>query len=244
MSTGSEIITDALVEANIYDIGEPISGEHATFGLKRLNRIIDQWAARKVYAWNVAFNAYTLTVNHQPHLIGLGLSSPDFAAPRPVEIENAALILTNSSPNIDLPLNLRDDDWWAFKRVKSLASSVPTDIYYSPDVPNGALYLWPVPNFAYGLRLETWNVLAQITDPAVAFVSPYGYELAVMLTLSEEICGPMGRTVPTDLAAKASRARAAIQRNNDKSPRTTTSEPGTRGRSSGGDFNYLTGGPS
>jgi hypothetical protein len=244
MATTIELITDALVECGVYDIGEAISGEHVTFCLARLNRIIDQWAARKVYVWNVAFTAYTLTALHQPHLIGPGLVAPDFAAPRPVRIENAALILTTSTPSVDLPLNLRDDDWWANKRVKSLTSSVPTDLYYSPDHPSGALWLWPIPNYAYGLRLETWVALAQITDATLAFSAPYGYELALMLTLAEEVCGPMGRSVPTDLAAKAARARAAIQRNNDKSPRIDTAEAGTRGRSTRGDFNYYTGGPS
>jgi hypothetical protein len=241
MSTTNEILIDALVEINVYDIGEIPSPEHSAFALNRLNRIIDQWAARKVYAYNVAFTAYTLTANHQPHLIGPGLSSPDFAGARPVRIENAALILTNSTPTVDLPLNLRDDDWWAQKRVKSLASSVPTDLYYSPDHPSGALYLWPAPNTAYGLRLETWTVLSQITDGTLAFSAPYGYELALMLTLAEELCGPMARSVPADLAAKAARARAAVQKNTDKSPRIDTAEPGTRGRSSRGDFNYMTG---
>jgi hypothetical protein len=244
MGTGLELITNALIEINAYDIGEQISPEHVTFVGNRLNQIIDQWAARKVYAYNVAFPAYTLTANHQPHLIGPGLAAPDFAAPRPVAIENAALILTTTAPNIDLPLNLRDDDWWVQKRIKSLTSNVPTDLYYSPDFPNGALYLWPIPNFAYGIRIEVWTVLAQIVDFSLAFTAPYGYELAIMLTLAEEICGPFAHSVPADLAAKATRARATIQKNNDKSPRIDTAEPGTRGRSSKGDFNYLTGGPS
>jgi hypothetical protein len=240
MSTGLEIITDSLAEIGVYDIGEPISGEHATFCLTRLNRIIDQWAARKVFAYNVAFTAYTLTALHQPHLIGPGLSSPDFAAPRPVLIENAALILTNASPAVDLPLNIWDDDWWANKRVKALTSNVPTDLYYSPDHPSGALYLWPVPSYAYGLRLETWTVLSQITDASTAFTTPYGYELALLLTLAEEVCGPMGRAMPAELAAKAARARVTIMKNNDKSPRIGLDDRGS-GRG-GGDFNWMTGG--
>lgn len=243
MSTTNEIIADALVELGVYDIGETVSPEHLTFCLTRLNRIIDQWAARAVYAYNKGFTLYTLTANHQPHLIGPGLSAPDFAAPRPVVIENAALVLTNSTTPVDLPITLRDDDWWANKRVKSLASSIPTDLYYSPDTPSGSLYLWPVPNFAYGLRLETWQVLSQITDGTLAFSAPYGYELAILLTLAEEVAGPMAKAVPADLAAKATRARAAIQENNNKSPRIETREPGTMGKTARGDFNWMSGMP-
>jgi hypothetical protein len=243
MSTWIEVITDALVEIGVYDIGESISPEHLTWCVSRANRIIDSWAARKIYAYNVDFLEFTLTANHQPHLIGPGLVAPDFNAPRPVRLENAALILTNSDPVVDIPLNLRDDDWWANKRVKNLKSSIPTDLYYSPSNPNGSLFLWPVPNTAYGLRLEAWVSLGLITDPTAQFVAPYGYELAFMLTLAEEACGPMARTLPADLVGKAVRARTAIQRNNDLSPRITTSEPGTR-PASVGDFNWLVGGPA
>ena len=240
MSTGNQVIADAFVEIGSYAAGETIAGEHLTLAQTRINQIINSWAARKVYAYNVDFTEYTLTANHQPHLIGPGLASPDFAAARPVTIENAALVLTNVTPNVDLPLNIRDDDWWANKRVKTLATSVPTSLYYSPGHPNGALYLWPVPTVVYGLRLKTWTVLSEITDFAATFSGPYGYELALLLTLAEALCRPMGKQKPPDLIADARAARSTIMKNNDQSPRISLDD---RGASRGaGDFNWYTGG--
>lgn len=214
--------------------------------LRTLNRIVDAWAARKVYVYTVSFTAYTLTPNHEPHLIGPGLTAPDFAATqRPVRLEGADLILNNVTPNVDLPLHIRDDDWWLNQRVKALGTNVPTDLYYSPDWPNGSLWLWPVPTFAYGLRLEAWSLIPQfaaLTDP---FTLPPGYREAVVLTLAEALCRPFGKKqqeVP-DLKADAARARAVIQTNNATAPRIASADYGTRGSTSGGrpTFNYYTG---
>jgi hypothetical protein len=240
--TWQQLIIDALVEIGSYDAGDIPSPTHIELGRRWLNRVIDQWQARKVYAYNVAFTAYTLTAAHQPHLIGPGLIAPDFNAYRPTRIENAALILNTSTPNVDLPLNIRDDDWWANKRVKALASNVPIDLYPSYAWPNVELYLWPVPNFAYGIRLETWTSVIQVAagDLLTYFSSPYGYEQALMLTLAEKLCRPMARPTPITLPSDAAHARSIIQMNNDKSPRIASADHGMASRPRG-DFNWMSG---
>lgn len=197
------------------------------------NEISDEWQARKAYAWNVNFTALTLRTNHQPHTIGP--SGADFTAQRPVKIENAALILTGAQP-IDLPLRIRDDDWWAANRVKSLATSIPTDLYYSPDFPNGSIYLWPIPTVAYGLRLEMWVSLQKFTALTDPFSAPPAFETAFKLTMAETMCTWWGLPIPPLLQMQRLRAIKAIQTTTMKSPRTGT----TNGRS-GGYFNYMTG---
>ena len=238
--TWRDLISDAFYEIGSYAYGEPVNAEHLELGRKRLNQIIDQWKARKVFAYNVNFTSYTLTPNHQPHLIGPGLASPDFDAARPVRIENASIVLTG---NVDVPLAMWDDDNWAAQRVKTVTSNVPIGLYYSPDSPNGSLYLWPVPTAAYGLRLETWVGVDQIADTELDddFSNPYGYELALMYTLAEKLCRPMSKSLTADLASDAHNARMAIQKNNIKSPRTSSAgfRPPSGGRR--GDFNWATG---
>jgi len=237
-----EIIIDALGEIGVLSTGEPLAAAEADIALRYLNRMIDQWAARMINAYNVSFTAYTLTPNHQPHLIGPGLVAPDFAmAQRPVRIENAALILNNLAQPVDIPLNIRDDDWWANQRVKSIATSVPTDLYYSPDWPNGALWLWPIPTFPYGLRLETWGLISGFTSIADTVELPPGYREGVMLTLAEKLARPFGRTVSQDLRDDAARARAIFQTNNAKSPRCSSADYGTRGKQNRPTFNYYSG---
>jgi hypothetical protein len=234
--TWRDLISDAFVEIGAYATEDPISAAHMELGRRTLNRIIDGWAARKCFAYNVNFSLFTLTPNHQPHLIGPGLSSPDFSVARPVKIENAAIVLTGTGSNVDVPMRIRDDDWWASKRVKAITSSVPTDLYYSPDSPSGSLYLWPVPNYAYGIRLEMWISVGQIAAANLddLFANPYGYEDALTLTLAERLCRPMARQMPATLPMDAKNARTVILSNNIKSSRIVSAGYGTGRRKSGG----------
>lgn len=243
--TVRDVCFDALRENLAYGIDEPeLSADDAALALRWLNRLLDGWAALRRYAYNVNFQAFTLTPNHQPHLIGPDLTAPDFAAAqRPVRIESAALILNDVVPNVDLDLNIRDDAWWAAETVKGIATTTPTDLYYSPDWPNGSLFLWPVPTFAYGLRLELWTLISRYADLDTVFTLPPGYERAVVLTLAEHLCRPFGRPLMPDLIADARKARAEIQTNNIKSPRIASADIGTAGGTSGrrATFNYFTG---
>lgn len=238
-----DIITDALFEMNAYGPSDPVpSAADAALGLRLLNRELDAWAALKRYVWSVTFQAFTLTPAHQPHLIGPGLTAPDFAATqRPVRIEGAALIITGS---VDVPLKIRDDAWWQQQRVKSISTSVPTDLYYSSDWPNGQLFLWPVPTVGYGLRLEIWTLLTQFAAITSSFSMPPGYKKALVLVLAKRFCRPFGRQIPPGLDADIREALAAIQSNNIKSPRMASADYGASGSSRGrGSFNYYTGMP-
>lgn len=217
------------------------SGNELADGLIFLNQMVDYWSARGCYAWTTAFTTWTLTPGHQPHLIGPNLSPPDFLVnQRPVGIRSANLILTNTNPQVDLPINLRDNAWWAGQRVKNLSSSIPTDLYYEPDVPDGALWLWPIPNVGYGLRLEGMVVLQQFVTLDDCFIAPQAYLAAVTLTLAEELSDVWGTAMPPNLARRAMKARDALQSNNNLAPRIASADWGTAGRP-GGDFNYMTG---
>src|SRR5215471_6729757 len=198
-------------------------------GLIFLNQQLDYWAARGCYAWTSTFVSYTLTAGHQPHLIGPGLTSPDFASTgnRPVRIHSCNLILTNATPNVDIPINIRDGAWWAANRVKTIQSSVPTDVYYEAGMPNGALYFWPVPNFPYGLRLELFVVLQQFVNLTDTFLAPPAYLRAVTLSLAEELCDIWGTQCPAGLPGRAMKARDALQSNNYLAPRIASADWGT-----------------
>jgi hypothetical protein len=217
-----------------------------------LNQLIDEWAARRSQAFATTFTQYTLTPYHQPHLIGPGLVAPDFAAAvRPVRIESAELVLTGFGPppvsapnvntNVDLPLNLRDSAWWANKSVKGISSTVPTDLYYESDWDSGALWLWPVPAAAFGLRLETWVTLSQFQSINVKFSAPPAYFNALAYTLARALVDAYEVAMPGQLPILLRDAMKAIQGNNVKSPRIASADWGTDGNSRRGDFNYMTG---
>lgn len=241
--TALDIVTDALLEIGAYGPGENLSNEDAQIALRRFNSILDQWSARKLEAYAQTFNLYTITPNHQPHLIGPGLSAPDWAATqRPVKIVGADVVLSASNPATDIPLLIKDDQWWLNNRTKSVTSILPTHLYYSPDFPNGSVYLWPIPTAANQIRLETWGLLSQMAALTTAFVNPPGYRRAITLTLAEDLCVPFKQTDLLEaIAIKASRARAIIIGPNSAAPTIETVDSGQPNTNTRGGFNWMTG---
>lgn len=239
--TGQTIVQAALQEHNLVGVADaPASGPMADLVLAKLNRLLDRWNADRAMVYSSVFAAYTLTPGHQPHLIGPGLSLPDFAASqRPVSIEGANIIITTTAPNIRTPLTLRDDEWWRTNAVQGIASTIPTDLYYSADWPNGSIYLWPVPQTAYQLELQLRVILANVTL-ATTINLPPGYQSAIELTLAEDIANSFGQVVTPKLEQLAREARALIMGVNDVTPRIATRDAGMPGGRGGG-YNYRTG---
>lgn len=239
-TTALQLITFALKEIGVVGASQPASSSDAADGLVKLNARYDEWASEQAYAYNVGFDAYTLHANRPYQTIGPG---GFFDVPiRPMRIESATIRLTDSSPQVDIPIRIVNDQWWANQPVKQVTSSVPIALYYSPDWPVGKLYYWPEPTVAYGTLLETWTVLQQITSEATHINLPPAYWNAIMLTLAEDLCGMFGKQVPALLPRKAGRARAALQSNNIKSPLTSTCDSGMSSSTARtADFNWTTG---
>lgn len=235
------ICADAALELNIIMAGGTLTANQASVILGKLNRLFDNWNADKSTIYSVDLTTYTLTTGLNPQTIGP--SSATFTvSQRPNRIEAANLVLTGSPDDIHLPLYIeRDPEVWARWPIPTLASSVPTTMFYNPTWPNGSLYLDYVPDTAYGVELLTLGTLAQV-DLTDTVTLPPGYLDAIILTLAEEIATPFDRVIPQKLESSARKARARIMANNDVIPRLITAQggmPGNTGRTRRG--SYLTG---
>ena len=235
-----------LIKAALYEIGALAAGEipatdDQAWVLQKLQRLIDRYNARLPMIYNVGFNLYTLQANHQPHTIGPG---GDFdVSQRPVGIESASIVLIQGGSNVDVPINIRDDQWWSNERVKNLKSTYPTDLYYSPDWPLGQCFFWPIPSQANGIRLQTRAVLAQVTTYAQQISLPPAYWDAIVYPLAYSLCPSFKVTATPELQRLGAMALKAIETNNIASPRGSTLDAGMPGAGRAG-FNYVSGLPS
>lgn len=232
-----DIVTAALLEINAIAAGESPDAADAAWALQKLQRLIDRYNARRPMIYNVNFSVFTLQTNHQPHTIG---QSGDFdCSQRPVQLVGASLIFTGG---VERPIVLRDDQWWGDKSLKTLTSTLPTDVYYSPDWPLGNLYFWPIPTQANQVRLEAWSVLAQMPLLTTSFSMPPAYWDAIVYPLAISLCPSFDRQPNALLLELERKAVMAVQINNGGSPRISTTDSGMPNKAgSKNTFNYQTG---
>ena len=251
--TYNDILTDAMLEINAIGQGDTPSGDDVSWTLRKMNRMFDTWAAQGIMAFNVTFSEFTLIANHSPHTIG---PTGDFVvSQRPVMITSAQFKLQDGSigtnPSIFTPIAIRDDDWWAINPIPELTSSIVTNLYYSPDWPNGKCYFWPVCNGTNKVRLELWGLISPAFDTkgqpngltSTTFNLPVGYWDAVVTNLAVNIASGFEKPISPSLAENARTALKAVINNNVSSPRIQTADFGMPRRAARPDFNFLTGWP-
>lgn len=249
--TGLDVITDALIEIGIIAPGDTPDGETGQWAFRKLNDLLDVWAARKVYVWSTIFTQYTLTPNHSPHTIGP--NAADFnVAQRPVRVESCAVRLNMSGSFVDSPrLNIRDSEWWAGNSVKEITSSICTDLYYDAAWENGNLFFWPIVNQSLPILLETWQAISQLNaindpigGPSGPGTLPPAYRAAIKYTLAMMCCPGGGKDVSPALAEQARQANKAVFGNNSTPPRINTQDAGMpKGGARKPIFNWVSGQP-
>jgi hypothetical protein len=236
-----DIISSALTEAGIQNPQEPIDADMAAWGLEKLQRLIDLINAKRSLIYNVNFPLFNLQANHAPHTIGPG---GDFNVPlRPVKVVGASFVLNSASSNpVDTPINIRDDDWWNANPLKSLTSSIVTDLFYSPDTPLGTLNFYPICNVASPVRLELWVGLAQAISLQASIGLPAAYWDFIVLSLAVRLSPSYGKEASPTLIGLLKEAAKGVLDNNSGPPRIDTNSgmPGSPGNGRP-DFNFLTG---
>lgn len=239
--TALDIITAAMQEIGALSPGEAPSNEDQTWVLQKLQRLIDRYNARVVMIYNVNFTLFTLNppaTPETPTTIGPGA---DFDVnQRPVSIPSIGLIL-NGTPGVELPLNLRDQDWWANNRIKGLTSTLPTDYYYDPAWPTGNIFFWPVPTASHQVNLESRLVLGQFTAFDQAFSMPPSYWDLIVYELAISIGPSFEREASATLIGLWKTAIKTTQVNNISSPRLASDAPTQSSGGSRPDFNFLDG---
>lgn len=236
------ICEDAAQEIGVYQPGETLSDTDSAKFLSILRRLLNYWNSDRRAVYATKFESFTLVPNLSPHTIGP--SGVWTVAQRPVSIDGANLTLTPSTPPVNTPIKIRDNQWYLSLTTPTLTSTYPTDLYYQPDWPDGKLFFWPVPTFAYNVQLMSRVVLDDTVTLTDTFSLPPGYQQAVTLTLAEMAQRPYARPTDPNLTRDASLARMAVFGNNDQIPLLVTLDTGMEASKNAGsraDFNWVNG---
>lgn len=243
--TALDIITAALTELGTVAAGEPVAPADAQWGLQKLQRLIDRYNARLPMVYNVNFTIFTMPAQNNPFTIGPGATFD--VNQRPVSIPSIGLILAGT-PGVEIPMNPRDDMWWANNRIKDLTSTFPTDYYYSPswDVQDdgsqwGQIFFWPEPTSSFQIDVQMRQVLGAYGSVTDSFTMPPAYWDLIVYELAISLAPSFGLQPNSALFAGQKTALKAVQVNNISSPRLMSDSPSSASGSARPDFNFLTG---
>ena len=215
-TTWTRLFTDAAVDSGALAPGESMPAEIAEVLRRHANRMLGQWRQQKRYVWAAQAQEWAFGSSKQAYTVGASADSPDFAVTsgqRPNHIDRAKLVLVNSTPNVEMDLPVLNVQEYSAENVPKLTTTIPGRLYYAPTVPNGTLYPIPYPtNTSNKLKLWWW---IQIDDVSAANVGadvtfPDGYDDALIATLTERVCIPLGKTITDDMKALARQGRATI----------------------------------
>lgn len=240
-----DIISAAMMELGVLSASESPSAEDAQWGLTKLQRIIDRYNARLPMIYNVNFTIFTMPAQGNPFTIGPGATFD--VNQRPVSIPSIGLILSGT-PGVEIPMNRRDNDWWANNRIKDLTSTFPTDYYYSPDwlIQDdggawGQIFFWPEPTSSFQINVQSRQVLGEFNAVTDDFSMPPAYWDLIVYELAISLGPSFGVQPNSVLVAGQKAALKAVQGNNISSPRLASDSPSQTSGTSRPDFNFLDG---
>src|SRR6476660_3249924 len=144
MAVVRDIISDALSEIGVLAGSEAPSATDANLGLLRLQNMIDAWAADRL-TLSVQLKT-TFVLPSGTSAVTLGSAGATVTMVRPVWISALTYNIPGSSPAVEVPIAILDEDQFAGISIKLLQSTLPEQAFYNTRVSGilGDLTFWPV----------------------------------------------------------------------------------------------------
>jgi hypothetical protein len=178
MTTALQILNRATEITGYKDPSETLSGDDSAQFLSVLNGMVDAWNTSRLYI--VATATVSASVSASPVSIG---ASQTLNTTRPIRIEGGFF----TSGGVDYDLEWITAAEYDAIENKSLSISIPTKAFYSPGLPTGSIYLWPVPSAAVTLSVRVMTQLVQFADLATDYTLAPGYKRALEYSVAEEL---------------------------------------------------------
>ncbi len=221
-TTASTIITSAFGLLNVFQPGEGVPAPDGQDALSRLNLMMGSFAQQRLTIPVTAREVFDMTAGKgspsDPYTIGTGANLNTDRPPNQNSVVGAALLLTSSDPDVEVPLPVLTDQAYQAIPVKDLTSAQPTSLYYRPTYATtdfGSVFLWPVPNIATNdLVLYLQKPLTKFGALTTSYYLPDGTEEMLVYNLMRRLAMPYGRTVDEEMRDLAQSTLAIVKRAN------------------------------
>jgi len=182
--TVGEVISAALRVCGIGLNGETATAQETNDTLEAMEGLIKLWSVRGLKLWMRRNQDITMVASDKDYTLG---PSGDVTMDRPSDVFNAQLV--DSSGNT-IPVTPMSREQYR-KLSDPTSTGTPTQFHYDPQLTNGTLYLWPVPD-ATAASTYTLNInYSKPIDDADATTNdlefPQEWYLALKWNLIKEI---------------------------------------------------------
>lgn len=211
MTTPVELINLALKQVGVLGVGQTASDEDVADAFKMLNMMLAQWSVKRNVVYQIV-DVPSATTGASTYTVGPG---GDFNTPRPSKLIGAyCRQLGTPGYEVDYPLDLlqsiTDYGQISTKQIKSM----PSAVWYDPQMPLGVLHVWPVAIQGYEIHILALKPLAQFETAYDDINLPSEYEEALMYNLAGRLYPLYGMQQNPVVIALAGASLATVRQAN------------------------------
>lgn len=198
MTTGSDIVTQALKKAGILGSGRVASAEESNDALADLNDMLAEWNTQRWLIWNELDLGVVSNGGSAPYTVGP--NGTFNVARRPDRIEAAYLRqLVASGLKVDTPIEIvPSHEEYSRISLKSL-TSFPLYCFLDSAWPLANLYIYPWPQAnIYETHIVLKNVMPVITLVSDMSTMPDHYVAAMKFNLAKRLRQAYGKGIQPD----------------------------------------------
>ncbi len=203
MSTGREIIQDALLDIGVGALGEDLEESIMNRSLRIWNRMISSWSAELGPIYSSTLDELTWTSGSDSMTIGTG---GDLNTIRPIQITGVQVTVSGVDYTL-LPVSFEQ---YQMTPIKDIASNYPMVYSYQREYPLGKIFLYYVPESNIPIRIQSKKALTEV-DLDSTLALPEGYELAIQSNLTVLLAPAHGKVASPTVMRTAFRSMQAIE---------------------------------
>ena len=166
--------------------------------LRYFQRQIDSWAADRLTLSEQLRTVFTLVSGTTA--VTIGASGAIVTMPFPMWINSLNYIIPGTTPGVESPIGLMDEDAYASISIKQLSSALPMQAYYQTNLATatGTLTFWPQVSQNVQIAMYTPQAVGVPATVNTDIIGPPGYAEAFLYQLAKRLCSPFG-VVPSQL---------------------------------------------
>jgi hypothetical protein len=206
MATVLETCTAAMELCGVLAGGETPNASDTQRVFRALRGMLESWGTERNFIYVTTLDQISLTGASS---YTIGATGADVTSVRPNTVTDDCFVRIGNSDYSCYQINEQEYN----EITNKSAGGFPGRIFYRPTMPNGTIYLWPVPA-AGTLFLYSTKPLTALSLISDSLSYPPGYQRAIEYSLAEEIEGLFDLPLPPSVHSIAAKARRNIKRLN------------------------------